>query len=105
MAVWTETLANDITLPHIDVYRRYRDEVFSGYRVVTQEGYVMYDTTTNYTEPDPVTGENIPVTYYYTLMYCPVRTNFNTFTWIAVPRNSVPEDYIFGSENNNYKIM
>lgn len=102
MANYTYELATDIVFPFIDVYRRYRDGVLTGYKVCTQEGYVMYDTTATDTEiaidpetglemQDPETGEyiEVPTTYYYTLMYCPLNTDFNNFTWVAVPRDSV----------------
>jgi hypothetical protein len=61
----------------------------------------MYDTTVNNTEMNPETMEEIPVIYYYTNVDCPMNYNFDNFTWVAVSRESVDEDYIFGSENNN----
>ena len=105
MANYTETLNENFNFPHIDIYNQYRDGVQYGYRAYTHEGYVMYDTTDNTFEPDPETGEEIPVTYYYTLAGFPLRYNFDNFTWVAVPRDSVDENYIFGVGDNNHEVM
>lgn len=96
MAVYTQEEATDIVFPNITVYRRYRDGVHCAYEVYTNDGYVMYDATANYTEVNPDTMEEIPVTYYYTWLTCPVSYNFDNFPWVAVPRDSVDENYIFG---------
>ena len=105
MAVYTQEIATDIILTNITVYRKYRDGVLCGYEVYTNEGYVMYDTTANNTEVDPETWEEYPVIYYYTWLSCPVRTNFDTFTWIAVPRSSVDENYIFGVDDHKHEVV
>lgn len=107
MATFTYELITDITLPFIDVYGWYRDGSLTGYKVCTQEGYVMYDTTATDTEvainpeaelemQNPETGKfiEVPVTYYYTLMYCPINVDFDNFTWVAVPREGIEEKYI-----------
>jgi hypothetical protein len=78
----------------------------------------MYDTTDNNTEPvfDPETGEPVidpetgevverPVTYYYTVLYCPKTQNFDNFTWVAVPRDGVDENYIYGVGDNDHEVM
>ena len=100
MAVWTEELATDISYPNIDVFRRYRDGVHSGYRITPKEGYVMYDTNDENYDIDPETGNEIPVIHYFTIAYLPTNFNFDRFSWVAVPRSEVDENYIFGTENN-----
>lgn len=105
MAVYTQELATDIVFPNISVYRKYRDGIHCGYEVYSNEGYVMYDTTDENYEYNPETGEMYPVIYYYTWLSCPVNKNFDNFTWIAVPRDTVDENYIFGDNNNDHEVM
>lgn len=105
MATYTYEVATDITLPNMTVYRKYKDGVHSAWRVNTNEGYVMYDTAANNTEIDPETMEEIPVTYYYTILHCPLSWDYRTFTYVAVPRDSVDENYIFGGGDNDHEIM
>lgn len=97
MAEYTETLATDITFPNIDVYRTYRDGVQTGYRVVPQEGYLMYNTAANDTEYDPETDTEVPIIRYYHVLHCPLIFDFDNFTWVAVLESEVDEDHI----NNN----
>ena len=116
MAEYTKELATEFNFPHIDVYKQYCDGEHYGYEVRVQEGYVYYDTTANDTELqfDPETGEpmfddetglpiEVSVTYYYTMSYLPKNYNFANFPWVAVPRDSVNENYIHG--DNNHEAM
>lgn len=116
MAVYTEELNTNFNFPHIDIYNRYRDGVLTGYKVYPQEGYVMYDTTDEYTETqfdengDIVFDENgnpveIPVRRYFTMAGLSLRTNFDNFTWVAVLRSEVDENYIFGSGDKDHEVM
>lgn len=105
MAVYTREIATDITYPNITVYRLFKDGVHYAYEVYTNEGYVMYDTTANDVELDPDTMEEIPVTYYYTNVGMPASYNWANFTWVAVPRDSVDENYIFGVGDDNHEVM
>ena len=95
-AVYTEEVATDIVFPNITVYRRYKDGVHCGYRAYPNEGYVMYDTTDENYDYDTETGDLIPVTHYFTMAGFPANYNFANFTWVAVPRSEVDENYIFG---------
>lgn len=97
----TEILATDLIYSNLLVYRTYTDGEFTGYKVVPESGYVMYDTAANDVECDPDTMEEIPVIYYYTLLYLPKFFSFDNFTWVAVERSSVDENYIFGGGNDN----
>ena len=99
MAEYTREVATDITFPNITIYREYMDGVHSGYEAYPNEGYVMYDTTDENYDFDPDTLEMIPVTYYYTRAGFPATFDFANFTWVAVPRSEVDENYIFGGDH------
>ena len=83
------------------VYDRFADGVPSGWRVNADEGYVFYDTTANDTELDESGVVEVPVTYYYTLMHLSKYYNWANFPLVAVLRESVDENYIFGGGNND----
>ena len=103
---FTYELATEFNFDNITIERRYYDGVFKGYRVTPNEGYVMYDTNDETFELDPETGEEIPVTYYYTLAYLPSVYNMDNFSWAAVLRSSVNENYIYGSgDNSDHEAM
>lgn len=95
MAVFKNELATDIILPHISVYRKYRDGVHCAYEVFADEGFVMYDKTAQNTELDPETNVIVPVTYYYTWISCPLNCDFATFSYVAAERTGVNEKYVF----------
>mgnify|MGYP007115388186 CR=1 FL=1 len=99
-------VATDLNFPNITIERRYYDGVHSGYRMTANEGYVFYDTTANDTELNPETMEEVPVIYYYTIALLTTNFNFDNFPYVAVPRDSVDENYIFGGGNNNdHEVM
>lgn len=104
-SVYTEEIATDKVYPHIAVYRTFRDGVQNGWRLITDPGYVMYDSNDHYTEVDPDTMEETPVTYYYTRAELTLNYNFDAFPWVAVSRDSVDENYIFGAGDDNHKTM
>jgi hypothetical protein len=85
----------------MSVYERYLNGEFAGWEIRANEGYVFYDTTENFTELNPDTMEEIPVIYYYTLALKNKNYNWNNFHYVAVPRDSVDENYIFGGGNDN----
>lgn len=106
MAVITYEVATDIIYPNLTIERRLSDGVLAGYRLTANEGYVFYDTTDNYTEIDPETMEERPVIYYHTIAILPTNFNFANFHYVAVPRDSVDENYIFGvGDNNDHEVM
>ena len=93
--------------PNLIVENKYIDGEHRGWRVTPTEGYVFYDLTDEViTELDPETGEEVSVIYYYTLAYLPRNYNFEEFQVVAVPRDSVDENYIFGGgSNTNTEVM
>ena len=101
MAVFTEELARDFNFPHIDIYRQYCDGEFDGYKVLAQSGYVFYDTTANDVEYDEELDAEVPVTYYYVRRILTKYYNMDNFSLVAVPRDTVPADMIFGGGNNH----
>ena len=105
MAIYTYEVDTTKNFPNITVYKYLKDGVQIGYRVNPNEGYVMYDTTSNDSIYDPETEQDIPITYYYTVMYTPLNYDFNNFTWVAVPRDSVPENQIMGDTDNDHEVM
>lgn len=102
----TFELATEYNYPHINTYRRYRDGELSGWKFETEEGYVMYNPNEQNTEYNPETDEEVPVIYYYTQYNASFRYNPADFPYIAVPRDSVDENYIFGGgDNNDHEVM
>ena len=120
MAIYKEEVASDIVLEHMTAARRYVDGRLSAIRVYANEGYVIYDTSEEvvYIEAiDPETGEYIidpetgepvmrPFITYLTMVTVPAAFfNVDTFTWVAVPRDSVPESDIYGTDEPEHEIM
>lgn len=95
MANWNYEIATEYNFPNITLYKVLKDGEHVRWRFVSNDGYVVYNTTANNTELDSDTMEEIPVVYYYTNVDCPLNYNFNDFTWIAVLRTDVDENYIF----------
>lgn len=92
--------------PNLTVYDQLWDGVeHEGWKVEANPGYVFFDQNANNTETDPDTLEEIPVTYYYTVKYLNPRYNWANFALVAVPRDSVDENYIFSNPGNNHEVM
>lgn len=91
--------------PNITVEDRFWDGEPAGWRVTANEGYVFYDQNANDFELDPETNKEVPVTYYYVIRLFPSRYNWANFALVAVPRDSVDENYIFSVGNNNHEVM
>lgn len=101
MATYTESLNTTYNFPNLKVYNRYKDGVLCAYRVYPDDGYVMYDSSRYDTELNPDTMEEVEVTYYFTMASLALRYNFDNFSWVAVLRSEVDENYIFGGDNNH----
>lgn len=105
MANWTFEVSEEHNIyPNLTVYNRLEDGAEAGWRVNANEGYVFYNTRANNTEIDPDTMEERPVTYYYTVSYLPRNYNWDNFDFVAVPRDSVDENYIFGGGDNHETV-
>ena len=96
MAVYTEEIATEFNFPNITIYRVLADGVLASWRARANKGYVMYNPDANDVETDPETLEERPVVYYYTIKGFTRNYNFANFPWVAVPRDSIDENYIFG---------
>lgn len=105
MAVTYELSRQHNNYPNMTVYDRFADGVPAGWQVYANEGYVIYDTTANDVQINPDTMEEIPVTYYYTAVGLSKYHNWNTFPYVAVLRDSVDENYIFGGVDNDHEVM
>lgn len=81
--------------PNLTVHQILKDGVHDGWRVLADDGYVMYDTAANDTalKFDEATGEmvEVPTIYYSIRVDLPVNFNFANFTWAAELRSNVPE--------------
>ena len=103
MAVYTYEVSTEHNIyPNLTIYDRFVDSVPNGWRVNANEGYVFYDANANNVELDPDTMEEVPVTYYYTIAHFPANYRWANFAIVAVPRDSVDENYIFGDGNNSH---
>ena len=51
----------------------------------------MYDITDENFEIDSETGEEIPVTHYYTMANLPLKYDFDNFPWRAVAMSAVED--------------
>ena len=92
--------------PNMTVFDRFADGVPSGWRVNANEGYVFCDTTANNVELDESRKIEVPVTYYYTIMHLSKYYNWANFPLVAVPRDSVDKNYIFGGgDTAGYGVM
>lgn len=86
MGTYVERVANDFNFPNITIYRVYVDGFISSYRARPNEGYVMYDPNANDTELDPITMQEVPVTYYHTIAGFPKTYDFSRFPYVATYR-------------------
>ena len=105
MAEYTRVLNTSFNFPNIDIFNILKDGVKTRFEAVPHEGYVMYDVNANDTEINPDTMEEVPVTYYYTLRGFTKTYNFNNFSWVAVLRSEVNENYIFGGDNKEHETI
>lgn len=105
MAVYTYELSTEHNYPNISVYKILKDGILNGWEVRANEGYVMYDPNRNDMEWSEEEQSDVPVTYYYVIKVLPLRFDFTNFPWLAVPRDSVDENYIFGVGDNDHEVM
>lgn len=97
-------VATEHNYPNLTVYKMFLNGNQSGWEVRANGGYVFYDTTANDVEMNEE-GIEVPVTYYYTVRSFPLNYNWVNFPLVAVPRDSVDENYIFGGVENEPEIM
>lgn len=103
MATYTYVESTEHNIyPNLTVCDWLKDGALIGWRVTANEGYVFYDENAEDTTLDPETMEEIPITYYYTIRMFPATYNWDNFALVAVPRDSVPADQIFGVGGNDH---
>lgn len=102
--------------PNINIYKTFLNGTRVGWRMLPADGYVMYDQNANDTEPVLDANGNLiededgnvlerPVTYYFVNVDFPLRYNWNNFAWVAVPRDSVDENYILDVGDPDHEVM
>lgn len=69
--------------PNITVYDRLYDGVTSGWKLVADDGYVMYDTTDETTMLDNE-GNEIRDVYFCERVNLSPKNNWDKFSWVAV---------------------
>ena len=93
---YDRVLNTNFNFTNINIYNRISNGVHTGYQAIPYDGYVMYDTND---EEMPIYDDfgNI-IGYhkcYFTLAGFPSTYNFDNFSWVAVQRTEVSENYIF----------
>ena len=99
---------NPTLIPNTTMQKRFIDGVHKQYRITPVDGYGVHDSVGNWTEMDPITGEEITKEAYYTgTCTCAASYDFtaNPREFYAVPADSVPADQIFGGVNNDHEVM
>ena len=89
----TEQLSSEFQYPNINIFARYYNGEFNGYTAKAKEGYVFYEKDTYSSEPDPLTGEEKQVVYYYRIRLFPPRYNMENFNLVAVKEEDVEARY------------
>lgn len=107
MSNFTEEITTEFNFPNITIWKLLRDGNHYGYKIMPNENYVMYNITEENYDIDEETGQEIPVTHYYTVCYTPLTYPLgeDTFPWRAVLRSSVDENYIFNVPDNEHEVM
>ena len=88
---YTKVITTDYSFPNIILYKKYRDDEHYAWYIAPEDGYVMYDVTDENFEIDSETGEEIPVTHYYTMANLPLKYDFDNFPWRAVAMSDVED--------------
>lgn len=70
-------------IPNTTMQRVIRDGVHKQYYIYPNEGYVLHDNASDYTDIDPDTGEEITVLTYYTGM-CSCGKNYDFDNTIVI---------------------
>ena len=94
---WQRVPNDNFDYPNITIYDVVdENSVLKRYEAIPNDGYVMYDT--NALE-EPIFDEyGMIIGYhkcYFTLAGFPSTYNFDSFSWVAVQRTEVSENYIF----------
>lgn len=71
---------------NIVVEKKFRNDVFKGYRITPKEGYLLKETITEYNEE---TKQSEDITTYSGVIYTPSKFNFDEFKCIAVLEDEI----------------
>lgn len=107
MAVITYEDVIPSPIANATVQKGFADGVHRIYSISAVDGYVLHDNGNDWTEIDPITGEEtLKLGYSRGTCSCAASYDFvaNPREFYAVPEDSVPADQIFGSVNNDHEI-
>ena len=96
---YTTEIATEFNYPNLTILKILKDGVLNSWRIIPNEGYVMYDINGVYYDYNPETMEEFQVMHYFTSWDLPLNYNFDNFHWAAKLRSEVDENYIFGGDN------
>lgn len=94
-------------IPNTIMKKRLLNGVHKTYTITAADGYVLHDNAGDWTDIDPITGEEIVYKAFYSgTCTCAANYDFaaNPREFYAVPADSVPADQIFGG-SNDHEIM
>lgn len=73
-----------ITLPNITVEEKLYDGALISYRIIANDGYVMYNTASDFTYTDE-DGNEYEHIDYFRVAYLSKSVPVSDWTWVAVP--------------------
>lgn len=80
---------------NITVLNKYYGADLYAYKVVANDGFVLYDATAEETYYDAETGKEVPCVYYCRNVDIPNRLSRIIKNYVAVEENSVDKNFIF----------
>ena len=98
MDIYTREIESNFNHNNIIAYRKYCNGMQYAWSFEAAKGYVMYDTKANDFIPIEDEYGNIieePCIFYCLSIFCPLNYDLDNFSWVAVPRESVDENYIY----------
>jgi hypothetical protein len=107
MAVTYEDV-NPTLIANTTMQKIFRDGVWHGYYIAPNDGYVLHDKENDWTDIDPITGEEVLYLGYSSgRVSCGTSYDFaaNPREFYAVLETDVPADQIFGLPDNEHEVM
>jgi len=93
---FTQEVATDLSFPNITVYRKFRDGEVCAYIAEADDGYAMYDKSTDDFAHESPEGETAQISRcYYRKAIFPLSMDFSKFTWEAVSGDTINNNLIF----------
>ena len=108
MAVITYEDVNPTLIENTTMRKSFLDGVHRTFVITPVDGYVLHDKARDWTDIDPITGEEVLYRGYTTgTASCAASYDFtaNPREFYAVPESEVPADQIFGGGDNDHEVM